>query len=81
MTAEQFIIKHRRMEDLSSDIDIRGDYALFIDIKHFTKISDLNDETKKRFKGCKPTFFRVIKNGKQTNSHGWIQDGEIIQWG
>ena len=35
------------------------------------------------FKNEKDIFFRVIKNGSQTNSHGWldIESGEIFQWG
>jgi hypothetical protein len=69
------------MEDFSKDIDIRGDYALFIESKHFTPNSDLKPEIKKRLKGCQPTFFRIIRNGKQQPSHGWIEDGEIVQWG
>jgi hypothetical protein len=69
------------MEDFSKDTDIRGDYALFIEAKHFDKYGDLNHEAQKRLKGCQPTFFRVILNGEQQGGHGWIEDGKIIQWG
>lgn len=69
------------MEDLSSDIDIRGDYALFIEAKHFIDHFDLDDYVRLRYLNCEPTFFRVISNGVQQSGHGWIENGEIIQWG
>ena len=69
------------MEDLSFDFDVRGDYALFIEEKHFTRNDDLDEETKKQFVNCEATFFRVIDNGEQQSGHGWIEDGEIVQWG
>ena len=69
------------MEDLSFDFDVRGDYALFIEEKHFTSNDDLDEETKKQFVNCEATFFRVIDNGEQQSCHGWIEDGEIVQWG
>lgn len=69
------------MEDLSSGIDIRGDYALFIESYHFIDHFDLDEDTKFRLSNCEPTFFRVIKNGEQQSGHGWIENGEIIQWG
>ena len=69
------------MEDLSFDFDVRGDYALFIEEKHFTSNDDLDEETKKQFVNCEATFFRVIDNGEQQSGHGWIEDGEIVQWG
>jgi hypothetical protein len=69
------------MEDLSFDFDVRGDYALFIEEKHFTRDDDLNEETKKQFLNCEATFFRVIDNGEQQSGHGWIENGEIVQWG
>ena len=51
------------MEDLSYDFDVRGDYALFIEEKHFTSDDDLDEETKNEFLNCEATFFRVIDNG------------------
>ena len=69
------------MEDFSKDTDIRGDYALFIEAKNFTPSSELKPEAKTRLKGCQPTFFRVIHNGVQQSGHGWIENGEIVQWG
>jgi hypothetical protein len=69
------------MEDLSYDFDVRGDYALFIEEKHFTSDDDLDEETKNEFLNCEATFFRVIHNGEQQSGHGWIENGEIVQWG
>ena len=69
------------MEDLSFDFDVRGDYALFIEEKHFTSDDDLDEETKNEFLNCEATFFRVIDNGEQQSGHGWIENGEIVQWG
>lgn len=72
-----------KMADFSNDVDLRGDFATFIETRHFVRNpwDDLDAETKKRFKGCQPTFFRVIHNGVQQSGHGWIEDGEIVQWG
>jgi len=70
------------MEDLSYGTDIRGDYALFIEAKHFIGNGwELDAQTKEQLRGCNPTFFRAISKGKQLQSHGWIEDGEIVQWG
>jgi hypothetical protein len=70
-----------KITDLCCGTDVRGDHATFIEEKHFSSEWDLDAETKKKFAGCSPTFFRVIKNGIQQSGHGWIEDGEIIQWG
>lgn len=66
------------IQDLTHGEDIRGDYALFIDGKHIDGW-ELDDEAKRYTQ--ETTFFRVIKNGKQTSSHGWAENGEIVQWG
>ena len=68
------------MENLTFDFDIRGDYALFIEEKHINGW-ELDDYVKNRFLNCEATFFRVIKDGEQTKSHGWIENGKIAQWG
>ena len=70
-----------KMEHLDSDFDVRGDYALFIEEKHFKTYWELDDDTKNRLLNCPATFFRVIEDGEQTSSHGWVEDGEIVQWG
>lgn len=70
-----------KMQHLDSDFDVRGDYALFIEEKHFKNYSELDEYTKNQLLNCDATFFRVIRNGEQTSSHGWIENGEIVQWG
>lgn len=67
-------------QDLSYGIDVRGDFAYFIEAWHF------NDDGWSVDKDavCKepvPTFFRVLKDGIQTSSHGWIDGHKVIQWG
>jgi len=69
------------MQHLDQDFDVRGDYALFIEEKHFKDDWELDEYTKNSLLNCEPTFFRVINDGVQTSSHGWIENGEIIQWG
>jgi len=69
------------IQDLTSDIDIRGDYALFIEDKHFIGEWKLDDFVRLRFLNCDATFFRVIKDGEQQSGHGWIEEGKVIQWG
>ncbi len=66
-------------KDLTYGTDIRGDYALFIEEKHFIEGWKLDDEATKAAGGL--TFFRVIRNGVQQHGHGWIENGEIVQWG
>jgi len=70
-----------KIQHLDSDFDARGDYALFIEAKHFKDDSGLDDNTKNQLLNIEATFFRVIENGEQQSGHGWIEDGEIIQWG
>ena len=72
---------NKKMQHLDSDIDARGDYALFIEEKHFKNDSELDEQTKNSLLNCDATFFRVIQDGEQTSSHGWIENGEIVQWG
>lgn len=68
-------------KDLTYGTDLRGDYALFIEAKHFPDGWSVDDQVKKFTKNNDATFFRVIHNGKQQGGHGWIENGEIIQWG
>ncbi|MFA5366660.1 MAG: hypothetical protein WC333_02150 [Dehalococcoidia bacterium] len=68
-----------KIEDLTYDIDVRGDYALFIEKKHFIEEWKLDNEAREAAGGI--TFFRVIRDGVQQSGHGWIENGEIVQWG
>lgn len=65
--------------DLTFGDDIRGDYALFIDEKHFVDEYKLDKEAQKQTQEL--TFFRVIYNKTEQGSHGWAKNGEIVQWG
>ncbi len=68
-------------EDLTKGTDKRGDYTLFIESKHcINKGWELDNEAKKAA-GSSLTFFRVIENGEEESGHGWIENGEIVQWG
>jgi hypothetical protein len=70
-----------KIKDLTSDIDCRGDYAFFIEYRHVAD-GNLDATTKNVLHGKNhPIFFRVIRNGVETSSHGWIENGEIVQWG
>lgn len=73
-------------KDLTYGEDIRYDYALFIEDKHFPSEWEIDAKVKSFMK--KETdnkehvfYFRVIHNGEQQRGHGYIQNGEIIQWG
>lgn len=68
------------IEDLTYGEDARGDEALFIDEKHFLDNGWKLDNTAKAVANSL-TFFRVISGGEQKSGHGWIEDGEIVQWG
>jgi hypothetical protein len=68
-------------EDLSFGDDIRGDEALFIEDKHFDG-DDVDNEVKSFILEMindgeirldeKIIFFRVIEDGIETDSHGWL---------
>ena len=68
-------------KDLTKGEDVRGDHALFIERKHFQKGNALDWETFELTKDSEAVFFRIIENGEQQHSHGWIERGQIIQWG
>jgi hypothetical protein len=68
-----------KKQDLTQGTDCRGDYALFIEEKHFTSEWELDNEVKRTVRGL--TFFRVIRGGVEQGGHGWIENGEIAQWG
>ena len=72
-----------KKKDFEQSKDQRGDEAVFIEARHF--INGELDETAKKyiqinFKN-ETFFFRVIRDGVQQGSHGWIENGEIFQWG
>lgn len=74
-------------KDLTYGYDARGDYALFIEIKHFGKSGWNVIGAAKKFLaqnlGDEETeFFRLIVNGEQQHSHGWVNaNGDVVQWG
>ena len=71
-----------RYEDWDEGQDARGDYATFIESKHIVGDGwSLSKEGQELMAGCEPTFFRLLMDGVQHSSHGWIEDGEIVQWG
>ena len=72
------------VKDLTFGIDVRGDFALFIESKHFKKDGwNLKASTKLPRDNDDLVFIRVIENGKQTGSHGWIncKTKNVEQWG
>lgn len=74
-------------EDLSRASDHRGDEAIFIEQKNFEEDGwrlkqSVAKKLNERF-GDEVMFFRVIINGEETASHGWIEtkQGDVAQWG
>ena len=76
-----------KQKDLSNGFDSRGDTALFIEQKHFKGKGswDLDAKVKRHLDSRKETdlFFRVIIDGEEVSSHGWISVREkcVMQWG
>lgn len=71
-----------KVNDLTYGEDVRGDHALFIERKHILNGGeDIDEEASKVTRKKGPVFFRVIENGVQQRSHGWIIDDKIVQWG
>jgi len=78
---------NRDATDLTYGEDLRGDYALFIDVNHFVDDWQVDDEATYAARAdiededdvC---FFRVIENGKQRHGHGYVNHkGKVEQWG
>ncbi len=67
------------IEDLSYGEDSRGDEAYFIDEKHITGTWRVDKEA--ALEMDEEVFFRVIKDGKETDRHGWLRKSRILQWG
>lgn len=69
-------------KDLTYGEDVRGDHALFIERSHFQKNGwELDEEAYEFTKNKSATFFRVIEDGEEQSSHGWIEEGKVVQWG
>lgn len=67
-------------EDLTIGTDCRGDHAFFIEESHFSPDGSLDEEAKDAL-GDGLHFFRLLRDGEQAHTHGWIENGEVIQWG
>ena len=67
-------------KDLTFGTDVRGDHALFIHRKHFQPDWTL-DEQAQEAAGSGTHFFRVIDDEGEQSGHGWVDNGEIVQWG
>jgi hypothetical protein len=73
-------------QDLTQGEDIRGDYALFVDVKHFIEDGfDIDEELKSHLRKnlSGDVFFRVIVDGEEQSGHGWLNADtqEVFQWG
>lgn len=80
----------RRREDLTFGEDMRGAVALFVDSKHLVEPGGYYlgrmDEAVARIveeqTDCESVFFRLLENGRETGSHGWVgAKGAVEQWG
>ena len=79
-------VRSSKKEDLTFGDDIRGDEALFIEDKHFDG-DDVDDEVKsfivemikdgEIYEDEEILFFRIIKYGEETDSHGWLSVSKI----
>jgi hypothetical protein len=70
----------KRIGDLTYGEDVRGDFAYFIESKHF-RHGDWRVDHETRTRSQEPVFFRVLQDGVQTSSHGWLEDCVVVQWG
>jgi hypothetical protein len=68
-----------RIKDLSFCRDHNGDDGFNIERSHIHGWDV--DEAVKEATGTHITYFRVIQDGILTGKHGWLENGEIIQWG
>ena len=71
------------MRDLSFGLDVGGNYALFIHAKHFLSEWEVDEQVKQFSKNRnEPTYFVVwYPDRNKQGAHGWLEDGEITQWG
>ena len=63
-------------EDLANQTE-----ALFIDDSHFISEFEFDDEVKKFVKGRTDVIYFVILHDGKEGNHGYIENGEIMQWG
>ncbi len=74
-------------QNFSQGTDVRGDYALFIENNEFKSGWELEPSAIKKLQdmnlGTDAIFFRIIFQGVQSASHGWINPitGNVEQWG
>jgi len=69
-------------EDLTYGLDVGGDRAFFIHQKHFLSEWEVDEKVKRisRNNGGVLMFRIILSNGEQGNN-GYLENGEIIQWG
>jgi hypothetical protein len=71
------------MEDLSYGFDAGQNYALFIHAKHFLSEWEVDDQVKHLSRALKDATYFVVwyPEENRQGAHGWLENGEIIQWG
>lgn len=70
-------------QDLTFGPDIRGDWAFFVERRHLLPDGlTFDNEVNRRGVGVlNPVFFRIIQNGVQQTSHGFLGQVFIPQYG
>ena len=76
-------------KDLATGADMRGDVAVFLYRSHVRADGSLDkraakavDEFNASLGAGGPTFFRVLdESGRETGTHGWVENGKVTQWG
>ncbi len=66
------------VKDLSFGADASGDHALFIE-KSRINGNRLDQETKNVI-GVDAVYFRILDDGKETNTRGWIKKKRIVMF-
>ena len=71
------------MRDLSSGIDVGGNDAVFIHAKHFISEWEVDEEVKTYSKNRNELVYFVVwyPDRNEQGAHGYLEDGEIVQWG
>ena len=67
-----------KVKDLSCGIDIEGKNAVFLEKKHLKRYG-LSKSAKRIFASTGYIFFRIIDSGEQTDSYGYVNDGEVVK--
>jgi hypothetical protein len=68
-------------KDLQFGPDCRGDWALFIERFRINGWDIDAEAAASAARADGPVFFRVLDQGIEQGSHGFIEDGRIVQWG